>query len=1004
MADWTNPVLTSQYTNLLDILKDRDFDLATMFNPTHSTGTNLPVGAVRWNPTTKIWEKRNVSAGWDPLVSKYNIDVDLLDGKHGAFYLAWANLTGKPTTFTPSAHDHDSRYYTRTETDVRYGVKLDNSGNTIRLKAADGSVLHTHTVGYATQSGSSNTVAGFNVDQNLRKADLVEFSTVNATADVKARGDLYIGKNGGADSNAYFYDDNNNVWRRFQWDDSVNDWRLQDNTGTMRRLFHEGHKPMWSEVSGKPTTFNPVAHGHAFNGANRLQLRRETAATHTTLTGLEGELAYESTNVRLKVHDGLTPGGKDVAFLEDIPGPSNLTGYARKNQAETFTSTLAVTGNLTGSAQVQMKKGRIINTGSVGSSKVMLSIEGDSDALQIINYSAGDYEIKNPGRGNSIRITDSTAGVQFRTNSATRLIINDAGIEVTGNILLNGNTLWHSGNDGAGTGLDADKLDGVHAVDFLRRHSRANRDFNTVTSGIYGIGVASTAVPGAVKNGVLVDFFPTSGDVGFQITGGHQNRFYLRGGNGPNYNGLGSFQQWVEIWHSGNDGSGSGLDADKLDGVQASSFMRKDSSQTLSNVITLNGQSGNIAGSNWNAGWFRIGTSSLGWSFDNNEIYNSGSSNIGTLTGHLELRPAGDLKINAGGNVTIGGHKVWHAGNDGGGSGLDADRVDGLQSSQFLRSDTNDTTTGRLTINGSVSTNNIQSRTGLQLVLDAGESSGKVNGQTGERVYLNAESGFSVNTPDSAHSNWQSGYSVRTAVIMGDSITLHGGNKVFHDSYHPNADKLTTARTISLAGDLTGSVSFNGTSNVSITAGVKNNSHTHTIGNITSLQTTLNNLASADTTLQNNINAKASKASPTFTTQITTPRLNGTGSSTRDKLRVWNSGTYAIGMQNNITFGAVNNDYAMTFQMSNTHNQGFWWGDSSHSTAQGAMSLSTNGKLTVANSVRLGYGESDTAVHDVTYCLDVNGQTYLKDRLTFFLSDNRTPRYKRGHGLYPRQR
>jgi hypothetical protein len=41
-------------------------------------------------------------------------------------------------------------------------------------------------------------------------------------------------------------------------------------------------------------------------------------------------------------------------------------------------------------------------------------------------------------------------------------------------------------------------------------------------------------------------------------------------------------------------------------------------------------------------------------------------------------------------------------------------------------------------------------------------------------------------------------------------------SRIFTDAYHPNADTLTTARTISLTGAVTGSVSFNGSSNVSI--------------------------------------------------------------------------------------------------------------------------------------------------------------------------------------------
>jgi hypothetical protein len=34
------------------------------------------------------------------------LDSDLLDGQNGSYYLAWANFTGVPATFTPSAHTH----------------------------------------------------------------------------------------------------------------------------------------------------------------------------------------------------------------------------------------------------------------------------------------------------------------------------------------------------------------------------------------------------------------------------------------------------------------------------------------------------------------------------------------------------------------------------------------------------------------------------------------------------------------------------------------------------------------------------------------------------------------------------------------------------------------------------------------------------------------------------------------------------------------------------------
>ena len=48
-------------------------------------------------------------------------------------------------------------------------------------------------------------------------------------------------------------------------------------------------------------------------------------------------------------------------------------------------------------------------------------------------------------------------------------------------------------------------------------------------------------------------------------------------------------------------------------------------------------------------------------------------------------------------------HKIWHAGNDGAGSGLDADTLDGVQAGSFLRSDAGDQkTSGTLRFNDNV--------------------------------------------------------------------------------------------------------------------------------------------------------------------------------------------------------------------------------------------------------------------------------------------------------------
>jgi len=60
-------------------------------------------------------------------------------------------------------------------------------------------------------------------------------------------------------------------------------------------------------------------------------------------------------------------------------------------------------------------------------------------------------------------------------------------------------------------------------------------------------------------------------------------------------------------------------------------------------------------------------------------------------------------------------YSIWHANNDGSGSGLDADTVDGIQGSNFLRSDTGDTASGDIVFNGGAGAATIAAASDLRL-------------------------------------------------------------------------------------------------------------------------------------------------------------------------------------------------------------------------------------------------------------------------------------------------
>jgi len=67
MANWSNPQLTSTYTNFLAEVKARDVDLATQFS---GSPTNVPTGAIKWDSGSNIWQKWSGSS-WGALTSTY---------------------------------------------------------------------------------------------------------------------------------------------------------------------------------------------------------------------------------------------------------------------------------------------------------------------------------------------------------------------------------------------------------------------------------------------------------------------------------------------------------------------------------------------------------------------------------------------------------------------------------------------------------------------------------------------------------------------------------------------------------------------------------------------------------------------------------------------------------------------------------------------------------------------------------------------------------------------
>lgn len=69
----------------------------------------------------------------------------------------------------------------------------------------------------------------------------------------------------------------------------------------------------------------------------QVRLRRGTTAQHTTFTGADGEVTFDTTKKALVLHDGVTPGGKPLeGFLVLVPG--------NPLAVQTVASTVQITG------------------------------------------------------------------------------------------------------------------------------------------------------------------------------------------------------------------------------------------------------------------------------------------------------------------------------------------------------------------------------------------------------------------------------------------------------------------------------------------------------------------------------------------------------------------------------------------------------------------------------------------------------------------------------------
>jgi len=261
------------------------------------------------------------------------------------------------------------------------------------------------------------------------------------------------------------------------------------------------------------------------------------------------------------------------------------------------------------------------------------------------------------------------------TDAATRLAVDGSG-----NLLV-GKTASDTGTS-AGFEVSSGTI-------YPTRSGASTANFNRLTSdgNIVNFRKDGTTV-GSIGSAAGSRLFIGNGDTGIRFAGGLDTIVPWNTNNSLRDAAIDLGEatgRFKDLYLSGSlsDGTTSRTVADIV-GLTSSQFLRSDADDTATGTITL-------AAANF-AEQLEINRS--GGAFYSVIKY----SNTAGELGKLGFTQNSNLIVRLGTSGTD--NTIWHSGNDGTGSGLDADLLDGVQGSSYLRSDQADTIDGNLTIGG----------------------------------------------------------------------------------------------------------------------------------------------------------------------------------------------------------------------------------------------------------------------------------------------------------------
>ena len=282
-------------------------------------------------------------------------------------------------------------------------------------------------------------------------------------------------------------------------------------------------------------------------------------------------------------------GGNWVQLLDT----NNESSFLKSDANDTFS------GDLTGASGANiLLNSNIGNSGSTAFASMTGRLEFDQDFSdtargpnKILLYSDGTTWISGFAVHNDTTAYYSGGTHKWYKSNSSTSFTEVANLTSSGSLSTSSQgTLWGASNDGAGSGLDADTLDGNHASRFVSGTGTIGTNEGTVNnwnsptkSGWYSHSNASNRWTTTNWSSIMhVRLYDSNNNYATQLGfDTYDNNLYTRTNNNS------TWSSWAKIWHEGNDGASSGLDADTLDGIQSTGFVSSTADDVMTGKLTL---------------------------------------------------------------------------------------------------------------------------------------------------------------------------------------------------------------------------------------------------------------------------------------------------------------------------------------------------------------------------------------------------------------------------------